>query len=105
MGKAFSPADRAILLSVKGVGPTVVQRFEELGIDTLDKLSQQSVDMICNNVAGMLGSTCWKNAPRARQAVADAISAAQAAAPPLPSTSPRRRERSSKPSPTPRQRP
>lgn len=31
---AFSEAEKVALLEVKGVGPTVVKRFEEIGIET-----------------------------------------------------------------------
>jgi hypothetical protein len=36
----FNNAERASLLKVKGVGPTVVKRLEEMGITSLDQLSR-----------------------------------------------------------------
>ena len=74
---AFSPPERAILLAVRGVGPGVVTRLEQLGIDTLATLARQDAGTICADVAALLGSTCWRNQPKAKQAVADAIVAAR----------------------------
>lgn len=36
---SFSPEERAALLKVKGVGPTVVARLEQLGITSLAQLA------------------------------------------------------------------
>ena len=73
----FSPEERAVLLAVKGVGPTVVSRFEELGIASLAALSAQDVEELCGRIAVLLGATCWRNSPRARGAVVGAIEAAR----------------------------
>ncbi|QGM96265.1 helix-hairpin-helix domain-containing protein [Methylocystis parvus] len=74
----FSDAERDVLLAVKGVGPKVVERFEQLGICTLRKLARQDARAICEQTASLVGATCWKNSPQARNAVAAAIAAAQA---------------------------
>lgn len=37
---AFSEQEKAALLEVKGVGPTVVKRFEEIGIDSFAELAR-----------------------------------------------------------------
>lgn len=70
---AFSDAERAALLAVKGVGPTVIKRFEEIGIDTLAELANYHADTITNRVAEMLRTSCWKNSPQAKAAIEDAI--------------------------------
>ncbi|MFG6178911.1 helix-hairpin-helix domain-containing protein [Halomonas sp. THAF12] len=70
---AFSVADREILLTVKGVGPTVVKRFEQIGIDSLSQLASCRADDIVEMVASMLGTTCWKNSPQAKSAIEAAI--------------------------------
>jgi len=72
----FSAADRAVLLAVHGVGPGVVARLEQIGIACLADLARQDAAAICADVAALLGSTCWRNAPKAQRAVADAIAAA-----------------------------
>lgn len=75
---AFSAGERAVLLTVRGVGATVVDRLEQIGFDSLDALATASVDGIVKQVAAMLGTTCWKNSPQARAAIAGAIAAAAA---------------------------
>lgn len=77
----FSADDRATLLAVKGVGQTVVERLEQIGFDSLDTLAGASVEGIVRQIAAMLGTTCWKNSPQARAAIAGAIAAAQAQPP------------------------
>lgn len=69
----FCVEEREALLAVKGVGPTVIKRFEEIGIDTLAKLAEQSADDIANKVADLLGSSCWKNSPQSKSAISAAI--------------------------------
>jgi hypothetical protein len=75
--KTFTKAERDTLLSVKGVGPIVIARLEQLGITNLEKLSCRDAQDICAEAAGLVGSTCWKNSPQARNAIAAAIDAAK----------------------------
>lgn len=70
---AFSEQERERLLAVKGVGPTVIKRFEEIGIDSLADLATRHADEIAEMVASMLNSTCWKNSPKAKAAIQSAI--------------------------------
>lgn len=77
--KTFSRAERDLLLAVKGVGPKVIERFEQLGIVTLRQLARRDAGDICALASALVGSTCWKNSPQARAAVAAAIVAAQLA--------------------------
>ncbi|MDD2926542.1 TfoX/Sxy family protein [Rhodoferax sp.] len=74
----FSESDRKVLLAVKGVGPTVVKRLEQLGYASLAQLSQADARDIVVRAASLLGSTCWKNSPQANAAIAEAITAAAA---------------------------
>ena len=74
---AFSTIEKEVLLSVKFVGPTVLQRFEEIGIDSLVKLATHHVDEIADMISSMLNSSCWKNSPQAKRAIAAAIERAQ----------------------------
>jgi hypothetical protein len=76
---SFSTTDRNILLAVKGVGPTVVKRLEEMGYETLQALSQAEMLTVVSHGAAMTGSTCWKNSPLAKAAVTGAINAAKMA--------------------------
>ncbi|MCG9966161.1 helix-hairpin-helix domain-containing protein [Shewanella cutis] len=73
----FTEQEKQALLAVKGVGPTVIKRFEEIGISSLAQLAEHEVEDIANLVASMLRTTCWKNSPQARNAIAAAIELAR----------------------------
>ncbi len=73
----FSTEERERLLAVKGVGRTVVDRLEQICFDSLDTLADANVENIVKQIAAMLGTTCWRNSPQARAAIAGAITAAQ----------------------------
>ena len=74
----FSEPEKEALLAVKGVGPTVVKRFEEIGISSLAELATYNADDIAERVAQMLRTTCWKNSPQAKAAINAAIERAKA---------------------------
>ncbi len=74
----FPLSERQALLAVKGVGPTVVMRLEQMGFESLVHLAKASTLDIVSNAAKMLGSSCWKNSPQARAAIQGAIDAAKA---------------------------
>ncbi len=78
----LSPAERTVLLAVKGVGPQVIARLEQMGYMSLAQLAQASAQDILQRGAQLSGSSCWKNSPQARNAIVQAIAAAQRAAPP-----------------------
>jgi predicted flap endonuclease-1-like 5' DNA nuclease len=73
----FSKEEREALLAIKGIGPTVIKRFEEIGIYSLSELTRHNVEDIAEMVADMLHTTCWKNSPQAKQAIAAAIDLAK----------------------------
>lgn len=73
----FPPKERAALLELKGVGPTVITRFEQMGIDSLALLSESDVTDILARASAASGSTCWKNSPQARAAVTVAVDLAK----------------------------
>lgn len=70
---SFSQDERALLLSVKGVGETVLARLEQIGFSSLAQLSKADVDDVLQQVAAWLNSSCWKNSPQARASIAGAI--------------------------------
>ena len=74
---AFSPQERDALLAVKGIGPTVVLRLEQIGFSSLRQLAKADVIEIVTTTAGLVGSTCWKNSPQARSAIQAAIDLAR----------------------------
>lgn len=73
----FSESERAVLLAVKGVGPTVIRRLEEVGVCNLAALATQEADVLSREIAARLGGTCWRNSPLARAALEGAIAAAR----------------------------
>lgn len=73
----FPLAERQALLSVKGVGPTVVFRLEQLGFESLAHLARANALDIVASAARLMGSSCWKNSPQARAAIQAAIALAQ----------------------------
>jgi predicted RecB family nuclease len=75
---AFSAQEKEALLELKGVGATVIKRFEEIGIDSFEELARHDADEIVSIVASMLRTTCWKNSPQAKAAISAAIDRARA---------------------------
>ena len=73
----FTEKEKIALLEVKGVGPTVIKRFEEIGIESFDTLTQYQSSEIAEMVASMLRTTCWKNSPQAKLAIDAAIERAK----------------------------
>ncbi|KLN47099.1 Pathogenicity locus [Providencia rettgeri] len=76
---AFSESEKQVLLAVKGVGPMVISRLEQMGFSSLAQLSEASYDEILIAGAALTGSSCWKNSPQAKKAVEGAILAAKQA--------------------------
>lgn len=74
---AFTEAERAALLEARGVGPTVIRRLEQVGVDSFAKLAVQDAETLADLVAKMLRTTCWKNSPQALTALESAISRAK----------------------------
>ncbi|MDR7119104.1 helix-hairpin-helix domain-containing protein [Rheinheimera soli] len=70
---AFTEQEKTALLQLKGVGPTVIQRFEQIGLDSFEKLASHSAAEIAERVASMLRTSCWKNSPQALAAIEAAI--------------------------------
>jgi hypothetical protein len=73
----FPPNERKALLGVKGVGPTVIARLEQMGFESLVHLSRANALDIVARASELVGSTCWKNSPQARAAIQAAITLAQ----------------------------
>jgi predicted flap endonuclease-1-like 5' DNA nuclease len=72
----FTPAERDALLAVKGVGPTILSRLQEIGINSFDELAGRDAHGICATISATLGASCWRNSPQARAAISAAISRA-----------------------------
>lgn len=73
----FSDSEKNALLALPGVGPTVIKRFEEVGIHSFAELARYEAKEIAEQVAAMLRTSCWKNSPKALAAVDAAIQRAR----------------------------
>lgn len=73
----FSLEERTALLALKGVGPTVIARLEQMGIASMQALGNADVSDILAQASAALGSTCWKNSPQARAAITAAVELAK----------------------------
>lgn len=73
----FPPSERKALLALKGVGPTVIARLEQMGYESLAHLSRAHVLDVVSKASAIVGSTCGKNSPQARVAIEAAIALAK----------------------------
>ena len=74
----FTEAQTASLLAVKGVGKTVLQRLQQMGLDDVAKLAAANPAEILQQGAAITGSSCWKNSPQAQAAITATVSWAKA---------------------------
>lgn len=56
----FAAEEKNILLSVKGVGPKVIERIEQMGISSIAQLADADANDILTQGAVLSGSSCWK---------------------------------------------
>ncbi len=77
MNGTFPADQRAALLALPGVGPTVIRRLEETGYTPLARLAGEESAVVTLHIARMIGSTCWHNSPQARAAIDAAIALAR----------------------------
>ena len=69
----FTTEQQTALLAEKGIGKTVLQRLQQMGLDDVAKLAAADVDDMLQQGAALTGSTCWKNSPQARAAMQAAV--------------------------------
>jgi len=69
----FTDEETQSLLAVKGIGKTVLQRLQQMGLDDVVTLAAADLEDILEQGAKLTGSTCWKNSPQAKAAVSAAI--------------------------------
>ena len=74
----FSQEETQSLLAEKGIGKTVLQRLQQMGLDDVAKLAAANVDDMLQQGAALTGSTCWKNSPQAKAAIEAAVAWAKA---------------------------
>ena len=59
----FTLEETQSLLAKKGIGKTVLQRLQQMGLDDVAKLAAADVDDMLQQGAALTGSTCWKKQP------------------------------------------
>ena len=69
----FTDEEVQSLLAVKGIGKTILQRLQQMSLDE----AAADLDDVLELGAKLTGSTCWKNSPQAKAAIAAAIEWAQ----------------------------
>ncbi len=57
------------MLSLHGVGNTVLERLEQIGFSSLEQLSEQEPEVVTKQISEMMRSTCWHNSPQAKGAI------------------------------------
>ncbi|WP_020481651.1 hypothetical protein [Methylomonas sp. MK1] len=73
----FPVTEKEKLLSLKGVGETVIARLEQIGFSSLSQLVDEDPAFVTKQISQMMGSTCWYNSPQARNAIKAIITLAQ----------------------------
>lgn len=66
---AFVESEYKQLIAQKFVGAKIIERLEEMELDSFDKLRKSSLTEILNKGALLSGSNCWKNSPQAKTAI------------------------------------
>lgn len=69
----FTKEEKQQLLKLQGVGETVLQRLEEVDIDSFDEIKKYEPDEILEIVCEHIQSTCWKNSPNAKNAIGSIV--------------------------------
>lgn len=77
----FNDTERAELLALKGVGPTVITRLEQLGFSSLSQLQDARMEDIVAEASALVGSSCWKNSPQAKNAIDNVLALAKSKVP------------------------
>ncbi|MBP6901231.1 MAG: helix-hairpin-helix domain-containing protein [Burkholderiaceae bacterium] len=73
MPPRFPAHERARLLAMPRIGPTVIQRLEQAGIASLARLQQIGVEAAVHAVCAQLGSVAWANRERALRSALDRL--------------------------------
>ena len=69
----FTDEEAQSLLAVKGIGKTILQRLQQMGLDDVAALAAADLDNVLEQGEKLTGSTCWKNSLQAKAAIAAAI--------------------------------
>ena len=66
---AFSELEKEQLLELKYVGDKIIERLQQMELDSFEKLRNSNLDEILNKGALLTGSSCWKNSHQAKTAI------------------------------------
>jgi hypothetical protein len=61
---SFSSDERRIMLATPGIGPLVIDRLEQVGIDSLERLKRIGVDSSVLLICERMGTVAWANRRR-----------------------------------------
>ncbi|MDE2368098.1 MAG: hypothetical protein KGN16_03935 [Burkholderiales bacterium] len=76
---SFSASERHTLLITPQLGPRIISRLEEVGLDSVDKLRAVGIDEAVRRVCDRVGSPAWRNRQRPlARALADVVAGAAA---------------------------
>ena len=67
--QGFPEKERESLLSLPGVGPSVIRRLEQVGYSRISELRHTDPKEIVLRISELMGSTCWRNSPQAKKAI------------------------------------
>ena len=73
---SFPSFEKKQMLALKGVGATVIARLEQIGFSQLAQLADQDAAQVIQQISQMMNSSCWRNSPQAKQAIAAVIALA-----------------------------
>ncbi|MCX8580656.1 hypothetical protein J3U18_03000 [Gilliamella sp. B3482] len=73
---AFSEQEKKHLLELKYVGDKIIERLQQMGFDSFEKLRNTTLDEILNKGALLTGSSCWKNSHQAKTAIQNILALA-----------------------------
>lgn len=69
----FTDEEIQPLLAVKGIGKTILQRLQQMGLDDVATLAATDLNDVLEQGAKLTGSTCRKNSPQAKAAITATI--------------------------------
>ena len=69
----FTDEEVQSLLAVKGIGKTVLQRLQQIGLDDVATLAAADLDDVLEQGAQLTGLNLLENSPQAKAAVSAAI--------------------------------
>lgn len=63
--------------ALKGIGPTVIARLEQIGLSAFKELAPQDPASITKQISQIMGSSCWHNSSQAKHAIQAVITLAK----------------------------